>query len=343
MLYAFNAPCCPCGFVWRIEFVAPLPFNLGLVQLLADHRNAFLTKFSLAAAFWGGVEGYILLVMLFYVVWNKRLAIRLAVVVLVALSLNDLFKMFLRNPRPFVSQGTWQKKWAVPEPSARDLAAQYSTPSGHATAAASFYAYLYGVVRSRVVRVIAIAAILLIGISRPYLGVHYFEDILLGWALGLAVALVSLRYAEAIAARWNRLRYGLRIAIIVPASLALWLLVVHLNGGSAAGQPYSYLCYGGFLTGIVLARPLELKKVNFDPRSSTVLLKIMRFGLSVGLLILTLFCLSKASGICADHASMLWNLLEYIRFTAAGFVTFFLAPLLFSRIGWANTMATGTD
>jgi uncharacterized membrane protein YhhN len=45
----------------------------------------------------------------------------------------------------------------------------------------------------------------------------------------------------------------------------------------------------------------------------------------------------------ADQASMLWNLLEYIRFTAAGFVAFFLAPLLFTRIGWANTMAAGTD
>jgi membrane-associated phospholipid phosphatase len=323
--------------------VAPLPFNLGLVQLLADHRNVFLTKFSLAAAFFGGVEGYILLVMLLYVAWNKRLAIRLAVVVLVALSLNDLFKMLLRNPRPFVAQGTWQKKWAVPEPGARELATQFSTPSGHATAASSFYAYLYGLVRNRVVRVIAVAAILLIGVSRPYLGVHYCEDILLGWALGLTVALVSLRYAEAIATAWNRLCYGLRIAIVVPASLALWLLIVHLNGGSAAGQPHAYLCYGGFLTGIVLARPLELKKVNFDPRSSTILLKIMRFSLSVGLLLLTLFVLGKTFGICADHASMLWNLLEYIRFTAAGFVTFFLTPLLFTRMGWAKTMAAGTD
>jgi membrane-associated phospholipid phosphatase len=323
--------------------VAPLPFNLGLVQLLADHRNVFLTKFSLAAAFGGGVDGYILLVMLFYVVWNKRLAIQLAIVALAALSLNDLFKMLLRNPRPFIAQGTWQKKWAVPESSARDLATQFSTPSGHATAAASFYAYLYGIVRKRVVCVIAIAAILLIGLSRPYLGVHYVEDILLGWALGLAVALVSLRYAEAITAGWNRICYGLQIAIVVPGSLALWLFVVHLNGGSAAGQPYAYLCYGGFLTGIVLARPLELKKVNFDPQSSTVLRKILRFGLSVGLLGLTLSSLGKAFGTMADHASLLWNLLEYIRFTAAGFVTFFLSPLLFTRIGWANPMATRAD
>jgi len=63
------------------------------------------------------------------------------------------------------------------------------------------------------VRVIAIAAILLIEFRRPYLGVHYLEDILLGWALGLAVALVSLRYAEAIAAGWNRLCYGCRLQL----------------------------------------------------------------------------------------------------------------------------------
>jgi membrane-associated phospholipid phosphatase len=62
---------------------------------------------------------------------------------------------------------------------------EFSTPSGHATAAAAFYTYLYGKVCSRAVRIVAVAAILIIGISRPYLGVHYFEDVFLGWALGV--------------------------------------------------------------------------------------------------------------------------------------------------------------
>ena len=319
------------------RFVAPLPFNLGLVQMLADHRDVFLTDLSLAADLLGGVEGYILLVMLLYVTWDKRLAIRLAVVVLLALSLNDLLKMLLRNPRPFVAQGTYLKKWAVPARSARELAMEFSTPSGHATGASAFYSYLCGIVRNRVVRVIAVAAILLIGVSRPYLGVHYFEDVLLGWTLGAALALVSLRYTEAIAAAWNRLSYGLQVAIVAPAGLAFWLLAVLLNGHSASGQPYAYIAYGGFLTGIVLACPLELRIVNFDPRSSSVLVRILRFLLSVGLVSVTLFILGKISGMLADRSSLLWNLLEYLRFAAAGFVNFFLTPLLFTRIGWAKS------
>jgi membrane-associated phospholipid phosphatase len=322
--------------------LAALPFNLGLVQLLADHRNIFLTKFALAAAFVGSSQGYILLILLLYVAWNKRLAFRLTVVLLAALSLDDLLKMLLRNPRPFVAQGTYMKKWAVSPSSARSLAMEYSTPSGHATGAASFYAYLYGVVRNRTVRALAVVTILLIGVSRPYLGVHYCEDVLFGWALGVAVALLSLRYADA-AAAWGRLSYTLQVVLVASACLALWLLAVLLNGHSFEGQPYAFLGYGGFLTGIVLASPLERRIVNFDPRSSTTLVKILRYFLSLIMVVFTLLILDKAFGLLADRSSLLWNLLEYFRFTATGFVAFFLAPLLFTRMGWAERAPGGAD
>ena len=323
--------------------MAPLPFNLGLVQFLADHRNVYLTKLAHVAAFAGGVEGYILLAALIYVVWNKRLAIQLSVVMLAASSINDLLKLLVRNPRPFIVQGTYLQKWAVSAKSARNLAMEFSTPSGHATAAAAFYTYLYGKVCSRVVRIVAVAAILIIGISRPYLGVHYFEDVFLGWALGLAVAAVGLRYAEAIAAAWNRISHWLQIAIVAPGGLALWLTAVLLNGHSTTGQPYAYLCYGGFLTGVVIARPLELSKVNFDPRSSTLLVKVLRYFLSVGLLFITLFALEMIFLLITSRYSVLWNLLEYLRFIAAGFVTVFLAPWVFTRIGWAKTLTKGAS
>lgn len=320
-----------------------LPFNLGLVQLLADHRNVFLTKLALIAAFMGGIEGYIFLILLFYVAWNKRQAIRVTFVLLAALSLNDLLKMVFHNPRPFVAQGTYLQKWAVPPSSAHSLAAQYSTPSGHASGASSFYAYLYGVVRSRTARVLAVAAILLIGVSRPYLGVHYCEDVLLGWALGLAVALLSLRYADAAAAAWGRLSYTLQVVLAASVCVALWLLAVLLNGNSTAGQPHAFLDSGGFLTGIVLACPLERRIVNFDPRSSTALLKILRYFLSLILVTFTLILLNKAFDRLADRSSLLWNLLEYLRFTVASFVAFFLAPLLFTRMGWAERAPRETD
>ena len=58
--------------------------------------------------------------------------------------------------------------------------------------------------------------------------------------------------------------------------------------------------------------------------------------LSLVLVVFTLLILYKAFDLLADRSSLLWNLLEYLRFTAIGFVAFFLAPLLFTRMGWAE-------
>jgi hypothetical protein len=61
------------------------------------------------------------------------------------------------------------------------------------------------------------------------------------------------------------------------------------------------------------------------------------------LLILTLFALETIFLLVTDRYSTLWNLLEYVRFIAAGFVTIFLAPWVFTRIGWARTLTDGAN
>ena len=317
--------------------MAPLPFSLSLIQFLANHRTGFLTHFFIAVTFLGGAGGYLLIAILIYVAWNKQLAIRLSVLVLLTMELNDILKIAIKNPRPFVREGSWLKKWAVSPEEAARLAAEYSTPSGHAMGSSAFYSYLYACIHHRAMRVIAVAAILLIGASRPYLGVHYAEDIFIGWTFGLTLTLVSIRYGEAIATAWGRLIYTQQIVAVVAGSLALWLLAVLLNGRQTSGQPGNVLYYAGFLTGIVLAHPIELSKVNFDPRSSSVLEKVLRYLLSAGLVIFTLVILGWVFGMVVDSSSMLWNLTEYLRFAAAGFVAIFVAPLLFTRIGWAKS------
>jgi len=252
------------------------------------------------------------------------------------MALNDILKMAIKNPRPFIREGSWLRKWAVSPNRAAQLAAEYSTPSGHAMGSSAFYSYLYACIHRRAVRIIATAAIVLIGVSRPYLGVHFAEDVLIGWAFGLTIALVSIRYGEAIATAWSRFSFTKQIAITVAGSLALWLLAILLNGRQISGEPRNVLYYGGFLTGMAVARPLEISKVNFDPRSGSILAKILRYLLSVGMVTYTLAIVGAAFEMVVDRSSMVWNLVEYLRFTAAGFVAVFVAPLLFTGIGWAK-------
>lgn len=81
-----------------------------------------------------------------------------------------------------------------------------SFPSGHATLAAVTYLTL-GALLSRVearrrakiyVLVVAVSLTFLIGVSRIYLGVHWPTDVLAGWCVGSAWALLCWRIALAL-------------------------------------------------------------------------------------------------------------------------------------------------
>jgi undecaprenyl-diphosphatase len=96
-------------------------------------------------------------------------------------------------------------------PLASPLAAAGSSsfPSGHAMLAAAVYltlgVLLAGIARPRRVKVyvLAVASLLvvLVGLSRIYLGVHYPTDVLAGWVGGLAWALVCWLVARALQRR----------------------------------------------------------------------------------------------------------------------------------------------
>lgn len=93
---------------------------------------------------------------------------------------------------------------------ARPLGAIYtelspSFPSGHATSAMALYGFLLYIIWSnstkavrdkhrslhKFLTVFLVILILLIGISRLYLGVHYFSDVLVGYLIGFGWLLIS--------------------------------------------------------------------------------------------------------------------------------------------------------
>lgn len=309
-----------------------LHFNTGLMEFLAGHRDPVLTAFFQSASFLGEIEGYILVVMFVYVAVDKTLAVRLSVLVLLTMTFNHLLKVLIRNPRPFVSEGTFADKWAVSPERARDLVTEFSTPSGHAMAGSAFYGYLFGASRSLWIKVAAVLAILATGLSRPYVGVHYLEDILIGWAIGLAIAIFALRTAGPIAAAWARLPYGAQAAALVVASFLVWLATLAASDWRVGDQPRAVLAYLGLLAGVVLARPIELKLLNFDPRSGGWLAKLARYALSLGITIASLALLEMLFDALADRFSIAGYVLQYVRYVFAGVIAIFVCPLICSGL-----------
>jgi membrane-associated phospholipid phosphatase len=316
-----------------------LRFNMAAMNWLADHRAPWLTPLMQSATMLGEVQGYILISTLIYVMFDKRLAVRLALLVTLTMCLNHVVKILVRNPRPFVREGDYLHKWAVPPDDTQDLAREYSTPSGHAMGGASFYTYLFGSVKNRGVRIAAVLAVLLIGMSRPYLGVHYVEDILLGWAVGFGVGLFALRYGERISQTWMQLSHSRQIVVVVVASLALWAFTVAMNGGEINSEPRAFLGYAGTITGIVIAQPLELRFVDFDPRSSPLPVRILRYVVAIALSLLVLESLGRLFAAIAANYSIAGYLLQYVRYIAVSIVSLFVAPWIFVRCGLARVIA----
>ena len=116
-----------------------------------------------------------------------RTAVILAVVALAGLPLSEGVKVLVDRPRPDVP---WR---VIPLPSSA------SFPSGHALESMAVYGAMALCVcrrqRSRSWRAavfgLGLLLPLLIGLSRVYVGVHYFTDVLAGWAFGLTLALLA--------------------------------------------------------------------------------------------------------------------------------------------------------
>lgn len=92
----------------------------------------------------------------------------------------------------------------------------YSFPSGHAMAAAAIYGIIAVVITRLVPRlqiwidVAAILLVLLIGLSRIYLGVHWVTDVLAGYAAGGAIVFAGVLWLEFCPSdlwKWRRPRH----------------------------------------------------------------------------------------------------------------------------------------
>lgn len=166
------------------------------------HRSSGATELFRGVADVGGsgaMTGLALVVAA--VLWFRRHrheAVVLAVAVVGADVLVEVLKQVYRRPRPPI-----ETRLAVET--------AYSLPSGHALASIVVLGMLAAlavmVPRRRAVGVTAVLAAVvvtgLIGLSRLYLGVHWFTDVLDGWLVGvvwLALCLAALVRARARAA-----------------------------------------------------------------------------------------------------------------------------------------------
>jgi len=164
---------------------------------------------------WLGSELFFLLFVA-YLYWcvDLRLGIQVALILLLSTSLNSGLKLLFASPRP---------AWVDPDITAIELESSFGLPSAHAQNAVAVGGVIAQVVRHRWLRGLILLLILLIGLSRLYLGVHFLIDVLVGWLVGAGVLLAFKRYSRPVGQWIWRYRFEQQSAIAIMTSGLLLL------------------------------------------------------------------------------------------------------------------------
>lgn len=162
----------------------------SLSQAVYGYRNPSLTQIMIIISLLGAdiallIAGFVTVGL----AWknHKHEAVLFLTVLAIGLFLNILLKMIFQRPRPEFDP-------------ILDMSTSYSFPSGHAMNGFIFYStlayFVYHFTRNKVLSIaaicVALVLILLIGLSRVYLGVHYPSDVLAGFIAGFFVFVTAI-------------------------------------------------------------------------------------------------------------------------------------------------------
>ena len=160
-----------------------------------------------------GSEQFFLLVMPFlYWCLEPALGARIGLVLLLSNGFNSILKLAFQTPRPF---------WYTREVAAHAYESTFGIPSGHAQNAAAIWGVLAAVLKRAWFWGFLIALVFLIGLSRVYLAVHFPQDVIVGWLIGIMVVWAYTRLEMPVKNWLVRQNPAVQISIAFFTSLVL--------------------------------------------------------------------------------------------------------------------------
>ena len=231
-----------------------------IIKFIQSMTSPLWDTFFQLVTMTGEEHFYILVAAIIFWCVNKRFGYKLGFALLTSTIVNTTLKDVMDVSRPI---GT---------PGIRSLRVETATgqafPSGHTQGAATLWISAIIQVRKRWVYIIGILAIVLVGCSRLYLGVHWPIDIIGGIVIGTVWVFISnyiFEYAEATKTPW-----------------ILLLIVLPMLIGMIYIRNKTYYTISGTVCAFFIGYIFESKYIEYDVRNTMIkqIIKLV-FGLGV--------------------------------------------------------------
>lgn len=166
-------------------------FDNFIYSIVTFYKNDFLTGFYKFITMFASEVVVMVITLLFLLMFkNKRYGIFVFINSFNILILNVLLKLIFMRDRPY-------ELMIITETG-------YSFPSGHAMASLGFYGFIIYLLwhfnlgkKSKIIfTALPCTLIVLIGISRIYLGVHYASDVLAGYMASTVYLIIYITYVK---------------------------------------------------------------------------------------------------------------------------------------------------
>ncbi len=199
----------------------------------------------------GYEEFFVLLLPVIYWCFDQMVGLRVGIVLLLGNAFNTFFKFLFHGPRPY---------WISDSVRAYSHETSFGIPSGHAQIAASVWGWLAVEIKRRWFTITALVIILLIGLSRLYLGVQFLSDVLLGWLLGGLLVWAFCAWHKPIGSWLEQGSFWKKLGLVLASTALLILLILAARWiagpwemdsawAERAGEVHPYSLDGAFTLG----------------------------------------------------------------------------------------------
>ncbi len=310
--------------VWPIEI---------LVTYFVQGIGAWVLPIMQFFSFIATDEFFMLVMPILYWCVDTVIGMRVGVVILMSSSVVDIIKMLCRFPRPY---------WIFSKVQAFAQETTFGLPSGHTQKAVAIWGTLATTYKKTWLWILSIFMIIMVAISRLYLGVHFLSDVMIGLLITILFIVIYMKL-ETPVVQWAKKQSLWTIAIVslIVTIIPVLVIAVIRNANTDWQIPATWLVEGidpfnmegiltinGILFGMLIGYAWLHRAGGFEVKGSPGQL-ILRYLLGVAGILAIRYGLKF---IFPETTDLLGNSLRFIRYGVIGLWLTALAPFLFIKL-----------